>query len=98
MVKGGCIIKVFITGIIIIEFLTLFRIGSVSKSLTATLIMRLVQEGILDLNVPIHTYIHEFTLQNKEDTRSITLCMLLSHTAGFPDGGDIVGETMREII
>ncbi|MED0681397.1 serine hydrolase [Aneurinibacillus thermoaerophilus] len=60
MVKGGCIIKVFITGIIIIEFLTLFRIGSVSKSLTATLIMRLVQEGILDLDVPIHTYIVVF--------------------------------------
>jgi len=40
---------------------TLFRVGSVSKSLTGTLIMKLVEEGILDLDVPICTYIEEFT-------------------------------------
>ena len=70
---------------------TLFRIGSVSKSLTGTLIMKLVEEGILDLDVPIYTYIEEFTLQNQEHARTITLRMLLSHTAGLPDGGDIEG-------
>ncbi|KEK21836.1 serine hydrolase domain-containing protein [Bacillus gaemokensis] len=70
---------------------TLFRIGSVSKSFTATLIMKLVEEGILDLDVPICTYIEGFTLQNKEHARTITLRMLLSHTAGLPDGGDIEG-------
>ncbi|PEY42391.1 penicillin-binding protein [Bacillus cereus] len=75
---------------------TLFRIGSVSKSLTGTLIMKLVEEGILDLDVPICTYIEAFPLQNQEHARTITLRMLLSHTAGLPDGGDIEGPRDQE--
>ncbi|GIN87423.1 hypothetical protein J6TS2_38090 [Heyndrickxia sporothermodurans] len=70
---------------------TLFRIGSVSKCLTGTLIMKLVEEGILDLDVPICTYIKELTLKDKEQACTITLRMLLSHTAGLPDGGELEG-------
>lgn len=70
---------------------TLFRIGSVSKSLTATLIMKLVEEGLLELDVPITNYIEKFTLQNELYAKIITLRMLLSHTSGLPNGGDIEG-------
>lgn len=70
---------------------TIFRIGSVSKSLTATLIMKLVEEGLLDLDVPITNYIKEFALKNDMYTKPITLRLLLSHTAGLPNGGDMEG-------
>ncbi|WP_369899469.1 serine hydrolase domain-containing protein [Bacillus manliponensis] len=75
---------------------TLFRIGSVSKLLTATLIMKLVQEGILQLDVPIRKYVPHFTLQHNEAAETITLRMLLSHTAGLPDGGEVNGPRDQE--
>ncbi|RAP31097.1 Beta-lactamase [Brevibacillus laterosporus] len=70
---------------------TLFRIGSISKLFTATLIMRLVEEGILDLDTPITNYIPWFTLQNSAYNRLLTLRTLLSHSAGFSNGGDYLG-------
>lgn len=70
---------------------TLFRIGSVSKTLTATLIMKLVQQGLLDLDCPIKEYIPELRLSFPGAAEIITLRMLLSHTAGLPDGGDLFG-------
>ena len=36
---------------------TVFRIGSVTKSLTATLVMRLVESGALDLDRPVTDYV-----------------------------------------
>jgi CubicO group peptidase (beta-lactamase class C family) len=36
---------------------TLFRIGSTTKTFTGTTIMRLVEQGILDLNAPVQTYL-----------------------------------------
>lgn len=70
---------------------TLFRIGSLSKPLTATAIMILVDQGKLDLDLPIIEYVPFFTLKDFDAARKITLRMLLSHTSGLPDGTDIVG-------
>lgn len=70
---------------------TLFRIGSVSKTLTATLIMKLVDKGFLDLDCPIKEYIPDLVLSYPRAKDIITLRMLLSHTAGLPDGGDLHG-------
>jgi CubicO group peptidase (beta-lactamase class C family) len=70
---------------------TVFRIGSVSKTLTATLIMSLVEKGKLDLDFPIYKYVDTFKLQNEAYAKTVTLRMLLSHTAGLPNGGDIEG-------
>ncbi|TYS14047.1 beta-lactamase family protein [Rossellomorea vietnamensis] len=69
---------------------TLFRIGSVSKTLTAALIMVLVEKGELDLDTRVKDYIPELKLSHAE-AEDITLRMLLSHTAGLPDGGDLFG-------
>ncbi len=63
---------------------TLFRIGSSTKPLTGTAIMRLVEAGKLDLDEPIKTYLDWFTLEDKRAANTITLRMLLSHTAGLP--------------
>jgi CubicO group peptidase (beta-lactamase class C family) len=63
---------------------TLFRIGSVTKPLTGTMIMRLVEQGKLDLDKPVKEYIDGFTLSEPGAEDQVTLRMLLSHTSGLP--------------
>ena len=60
---------------------TMFQSGSVGKMFTAAGIMALVEDGALDLGVPIRTYIPE----GPESWEPITLRHLLSHTSGIPD-------------
>src|SRR5579884_3535189 len=62
---------------------TLFQIGSVSKVFTATLVMRLVEAGQLDLDAPIVTYLPDLKLADQAACGTITLRQLLSHTAGI---------------
>lgn len=59
---------------------------STSKLFTATLILKAVQSGLVDLDEPISTYLPEFTVRSVFDEkpeRLITVRHLLSHTAGF---------------
>jgi CubicO group peptidase (beta-lactamase class C family) len=70
---------------------TLFRIGSITKPMTGTAIMRLVESGKLDLDTPIKTYIDWFRLSDTEATEQVTLRMLLSHTSGLPTDGQHFG-------
>ena len=62
---------------------TLFQVGSISKIFTATLVTQLVDEGKLDLDVPVVEYLPSLRLAEETATRSVTLRQLLSHTAGF---------------
>ncbi|MEZ0493086.1 serine hydrolase domain-containing protein [Kineococcus sp. TBRC 1896] len=62
---------------------TLFRIGSISKLITATAVLQLVQDGVLDLDTPVQNYL-DFTLPTRF-AQPVTLRHLLSHTAGFED-------------
>lgn len=65
---------------------TIFSVQSMSKVFTATAVMRAVQSGRLDLDVPITTYLPGFTVHSAFEPhpeQRITLRMLLSHTAGF---------------
>jgi CubicO group peptidase (beta-lactamase class C family) len=65
---------------------TFFSIQSISKNYTAVAVMLAVQDGKLDLDAPINTYLPDFTLNTpfQEDPMAkITLRHLLSHTAGF---------------
>ncbi len=65
---------------------TIFSVQSTSKVFTATAVMLAVQDGLLDLDVPITTYLPDFTVHSifeEHPERKITLRMLLSHTAGF---------------
>ncbi|WP_114571967.1 serine hydrolase domain-containing protein [Exiguobacterium flavidum] len=65
---------------------TLFRIASVSKLLTGTVLMRLAEAGLLDLDFPITHYIPWFKTSDETATPLITTRMLLSHTSGMPTG------------
>lgn len=60
---------------------TVFRIGSTSKAMTATVIARLVDQGVLDPDGTVGEY---FPDAPNEDWFEIELDQLLSHTAGFP--------------
>lgn len=62
---------------------TVFRIGSISKLFTWTAVMQLAEQGKLDLNADINTYL-DFTIPDTfSDT--ITLNHLMAHTPGFED-------------
>ncbi|MFC4517451.1 serine hydrolase domain-containing protein [Streptomyces ehimensis] len=56
---------------------TQYRIGSITKSLVAVLVMRLRDEGLIDLDEPLGTY-----LDTPEGGRA-TIAQLLSHTSGL---------------
>ncbi|HWI63175.1 MAG TPA: serine hydrolase domain-containing protein [Symbiobacteriaceae bacterium] len=63
---------------------TLFRIGSITKALTGTMLMRLVEQGTLELDRPIVEYIPWFRLSRPEWSGLVTLRMLLTHRSGIP--------------
>lgn len=67
---------------------TLFQIGSVTKIWTTTLVMRLVDEGLVDLDAPVTRYLPEFRTSAPAD---VTVRQLLNHTAGFE--GDAFKDT-----
>jgi CubicO group peptidase (beta-lactamase class C family) len=65
---------------------TIFSVQSTSKLFTAVGVMRAVQDGLLDLDAPITTYLPDFTVHSifeEHPERQITLRHLLNHTAGF---------------
>jgi CubicO group peptidase (beta-lactamase class C family) len=64
---------------------TLFQAASISKSLNAVGVLRLVQGKKLDLNADINKYLltWKFPYDEKSNNKQITLTNLLSHTAGL---------------
>lgn len=62
---------------------SLFQIGSVSKVWTATLALQLVEDGKLDLDLPVRAYLPEF--RSADESALITTRRLLCHTAGFEE-------------
>ena len=61
-----------------------FNFGSIGKVLTGWGIMRLVEQGKLNLDAPVNIYLKRFQLRSLEyDVQEVTLRRLLSHTAGL---------------
>jgi CubicO group peptidase (beta-lactamase class C family) len=65
---------------------TLFHIGSTTKPLTTIGVLRLVEQGKLDLDTPIVNYLPNFTANDE-----ITMRQLLSHTSGLSDAASEYG-------
>ena len=63
--------------------LTLFRPGSVSKLLTWTAVMQLVEQGKIDLDADVNQYL-DFKIPER-DGKPITMRNLMQHTAGFEE-------------
>jgi CubicO group peptidase (beta-lactamase class C family) len=84
---------------------TLFQIGSTGKTYTATAILRLVEEGRIDLDAPVRTYVPELQLKEEQVAREVTILHLLNHTAGWDgdlfedtgEGGDALDRYVRRM-
>jgi CubicO group peptidase (beta-lactamase class C family) len=63
---------------------TVFRIGSVTKTFTAVAVMQLWEQGLVDLDSPVSSYLRAFRLVPAEPGLGpVTLRHLLTHTAGI---------------
>ncbi len=71
---------------------TVYRLGSLSKQLTAVAILKLEEQGKLKLTDPISMYVPDFPKGDK-----ITLDMLLHHTSGLTDQTKHMGLTNEEL-
>ncbi|MFM7273344.1 MAG: serine hydrolase domain-containing protein, partial [Gammaproteobacteria bacterium] len=63
---------------------TLFQYGSITKALTSTLVLRLVQQGLVALDAPVTDYVPEFRPASAELAKRITVRQLLAHSSGLP--------------
>ncbi|MEV7186250.1 serine hydrolase domain-containing protein [Kitasatospora sp. NPDC093102] len=59
-----------------------FRIGSISKVFTATVVLQLAAEGRIDLDGSVRQYLPDFPFP------SVTVGQLLNHTSGLPGGSN----------
>jgi CubicO group peptidase (beta-lactamase class C family) len=62
---------------------TLFRIASTTKTFTGTTVMRLVDQGKLDLSAPIRRYLPDFRVADEAASAKVTLRQCLNHSAGW---------------
>lgn len=64
---------------------SLFRPGSISKLFTWVAVMQMVEQGKLDLDTDINTYLNNFKIEDTFD-KPVTLRDIMTHSAGFEDG------------
>lgn len=69
----------------------LFMIQSITKVLTATLVMQLVDESLIGLDDTVRTVLPDFRTADAEASAKITVRHLLTHTGGFE--GDLWAAT-----
>jgi CubicO group peptidase (beta-lactamase class C family) len=80
---------------------TVFPIASISKTFAATAVMRLVEQGKLDLEAPVRKYLPEFRVRDEAVSRDVTVWNLLTHTPGWegqvsgPERGE---DTLRNFV
>ena len=66
---------------------TLFQIGSITKTMVATVVLRLVEQGRLDLDRPVRAILPELQLADEASAADLTLRHLLTHTGGWAGDG-----------
>ncbi len=79
-----------------------FPVASISKWVTSFGVMKLVQQGKIDLDTPVDEYLTRWNLPPSDyDNREVTVRRLLSHSAGLTDdlgyGGFAAGEKVQTI-
>jgi CubicO group peptidase (beta-lactamase class C family) len=63
---------------------TQFNIGSISKIFTAAAMLTLVDQGLVELDLPVTTYLPQFNMPQDLRYQDITVRMLLNHSSGMP--------------
>ncbi|MFA9496822.1 MAG: serine hydrolase domain-containing protein [Candidatus Bathyarchaeota archaeon] len=69
---------------------TVFYWGSVTKTVTATAIMQLREQGLIDLDIPVSEYLEYFPAEYP-----ITVRHLLTHSSGLPEPTDFIMDNLR---
>src|SRR5262245_5062153 len=80
---------------------TVFPIASISKTFAATAMMRLVEQGKVDLHAPVRTYLPDFRVRDEAASRDVTVWHLLTHLGGWE--GQVSGpergtDTLRNFV
>lgn len=77
---------------------TVFPIASISKTFAATAMMRLVEQGKVDLRATVRTYLPDFRVRDEAVSRDVTVWHLLTHLGGWEgqvSGPDRGSETLK---
>lgn len=80
---------------------TVFPIASISKTFAATAIMRLVEQGKVDLHAPVRRYLPDFRVRDSSASREVTVWHLLTHLGGWEGqvaGPDRGTETLKDFV
>jgi CubicO group peptidase (beta-lactamase class C family) len=80
---------------------TVFPIASISKTFAATAMLRLVEQGKVDLKAPVRTYLPEFKVRDENVSRDVTVWHLLTHLGGWEgqvSGPDRGSETLTNFV
>src|SRR3954466_9115573 len=80
---------------------TVFPIASISKTFAATAMMRLVEQGKVDLKAPVRTYLPDFRVRDEAVSRDVTVWHLLTHLGGWEgqvSGPDRGTETLKNFV
>jgi CubicO group peptidase (beta-lactamase class C family) len=62
---------------------TVFPLASISKTVTTTTVMRLVEQGKIELRAPVRKYLPDFRVADQAASRDVTVWHLLTHTSGW---------------
>jgi CubicO group peptidase (beta-lactamase class C family) len=71
-----------------------FLLGSVTKVLTTTVLLRLVDRGEVGLDDPVRRHVPEFTLRDRDAADAVTVRMLVNHTNGM-DADSLMPSAVR---
>lgn len=79
------------------------QIGSITKVMTTSLIMRLVDCGRVELDAPVRRYLRDFQIADRQASEAITVRQLLNHTSGiagdsFPDDDGAEGNLIARFV
>jgi CubicO group peptidase (beta-lactamase class C family) len=80
---------------------TVFPIASISKTFASTAMLRLVEQGKVDLRAPVRTYLPDFRVRDEDVSRTVTVWHLLTHSGGWegqvsgPERGE---DTLRNFV
>jgi D-alanyl-D-alanine carboxypeptidase len=74
------------------------RMGSLTKTVVATVVLQLVEEGRLGLNAPVERYLPGLVRGNGNDGRKMRIRHLLQHTSGVPDFVGDLASTPEELL
>lgn len=80
---------------------TVFPIASISKTFAATAMMRLVEQGKVDLRAPVRRYLPDFRVRDESASRDVTVWHLLTHLGGWEgqvSGPDRGSETLKNFL